>query len=153
MKLRLGIMPKLMLVFVLFAIALVMIIGALSYWSGRAALEAAAISDLSSEAIQKQAALTAWVEERRSDINALSQSPQTIDHASALTGNPAQSQAARDRLVRELRTYTGPEREFLSLFVISPESGKVIVATDVDEIGQQRNDQLYFINGMNGPYG
>lgn len=65
MKLRWGITQKLTLVFVLFAAGVLYIVSILVYSSGRKALQNATVSRLLSEAIEKQAALETWVEEKK----------------------------------------------------------------------------------------
>lgn len=121
MKLSRSITTKLTLLFVLFAALLLVGIGALAYANGRAALEAATVSGLLSTAIEKEAALNAWVEDRQLDITALTNSPRLGDNAAALIAaapTSAQAQAAHDNLVRDLQTWAGPGQQYLTLLVI-----------------------------------
>ena len=84
MRLRLRLTPKLTLVFILFAALLLVALGVLAYSSGRSALEAATVSGLLSSAIEKEAELAAWVEERQSDIATLVASPSFLDDLTTL---------------------------------------------------------------------
>jgi PAS domain S-box-containing protein len=155
MKLQPNITTKLSLVFVFFAALLLAGVGALAYASGRAALEAATISDLLSTAVEKEAALNTWVEDRQSDLTALADSSDlNQDVAVLITVAPTstQAQAAHNRLVRELQPWAGPERPYLTLLVIEAETGQVIAATDPDEEGKFKEDRPFFINGQHGPY-
>lgn len=149
-----GIVPKLTLVFVLFA-ALVLTGGSLlSYFSGRAALQAATTSDLLSIATEKEGAFNTWVIERQSNLTALAALPVLADELEMLLtpSDSEQAQLAHDRLLAHLAPWTGAELGFLTLMIIEPEAGRVILATSPDEEGKFKEDRLYFLNGLKGPY-
>ncbi len=150
MKLRLSITAKLTLVFVLFAALLLVGVGALAYTSGRTALETAITSDLLSTAIEKEAALNAWVEDQQLDIIALTHSPDLVENVAAFVATP--NQTRHDRVVHALQTWAGPGQQYLALLVIDAETGQVIAATDPLEEGKFKENRPYFINGKNGPY-
>ena len=150
MKLRLNITAKLTLVFVLFAALLLVGVGVLAYTSGRTALEAAITSDLLSTAIEKEAALNAWVEDRQSGISALAHSPDLLENVAAFVATP--NQTTHNRVVHELQTWAGRGQQYLALLVIDAETGQVIAATDPLEEGKFKENCPYFINGKNGPY-
>ena len=155
MKLSLKIIPKLTLVFVLFASVVLVGISLFAYYSGRSALEAAIISDLESTVTEKQAALEAWMEEAKSDIDMIASYHHFQETTLALitsSPNSATARAAHDHLVTTLKKWVGKNRRFLDLFILSPESGRVIVATDPHEEGRFKEDRLYFVNGKKGPY-
>ena len=154
MKLQLSIMPKLALVFVLFAAVLLAGVSALAYTNGRAALQLATTSDLLSTAIEKESALQNWVEERQSDIAALAASPHLRDDLAALLGapNPTAARVAHDRLVAELQPNTAAKRTYLDLLVLEPKEGMVIAATNPSEEGTFKEDRRYFIVGKRSPY-
>ena len=162
MKLRLGIIPKLTLVFTLFAAVLVASVGALSYRSGRAALQAATISELLATITEKHAALDSWVEERRTGIMALAGVPGLVDDVTAFIAasgaassnakvRPA-AQAAHDQLIQEMDARVGPDRRYLALLAIDPATGTVIAATDPRAEGTSEAGQPFFVYGKSGPY-
>jgi PAS domain S-box-containing protein len=148
--LQLGVTPKLTLVFVLFAAALLAGVGLLSYQNGRAALEAAAVSELLATALEKEAALNAWVEDRRADVASFAASPNLLENVAALHG-PDRA-AAHERLVAEFRPRIAPDGAYLEFAVLAPETGEVIVSTDPAEEGKFKEDRPYFLNGRRGPY-
>ncbi len=155
MKPRMGIVPKLTLIFVLFAASLLTGLGALAYTSGRAALQSATTSELLSTAVEKQATLNTWVEERQYDVTALADFPHIVDEVTTLMAaepDSAEAQAAYDHLVTDFVSRTGPAGEFLELMVIAPESGEVLVSTDPAEEGKFKENRPYFINGKSNPY-
>jgi PAS domain S-box-containing protein len=162
MKLRLGITPKLALVLVLFAAALLAVVGTFAYNGGYVALQAATVSELLSTTAEKQAALESWAAERRASMATLASVPGVADDlmafiaangAAPLAGlAPSAAQAAHDQLIQELNARVGPGRRFLKLLVIDPATGMVIAATDPRDEGTSKADQPFFINGKSGPY-
>lgn len=155
MKLRLSITLQITLVFVLFAAALLAGAGIFAYKSGHDALQAATAADLLSKANEKQAALGDWIKERLLDVAVPAALPHLLDDLTDLTTAKPDSPAARaahDHLVRDLKPRTGPGEEFLMLFVMDPETGKVLAATDPREEGKFKEDRAYFVNGKKGPY-
>lgn len=155
MKQRLSITLKVTLAFVLFAAALLTGAGMFAYNSGRNALQATTTADLLSTANEKQAALGDWIKERLLDVAVPAGLPRLLDDIADLTAAAPDSPAARavhDHLVRDLKPRTGPGEEFLMLFVMDPETGKVLAATDPREEGKFKEGSAYFVNGKNGPY-
>ena len=146
--------PRLTLVFILYATALLIGVGLLAYNSGRDSLRSATISELQATALEKQAALNKWVEDKRSGIALMAADPATIEFAGALVAaspNSPEAGAAHDSLVAEIQPRVSGG-EFPSLMVIEPETGKVIAATDPSEEGKFKEDRPYFLNGKTGPY-
>jgi hypothetical protein len=157
MKLQLNITPKLTLIFVLFAVLVLVVISTPAYTSGRASLEAAAVSELLSTAIEKQAALNTWIMDTQTHATSLSASPSLQERTADLlaaraSGDQAKIQAANLRLVAELQIWEGKDREFLGWLLLDPDSGQVIAATDASDEGKYRDDQAYFINGKSASY-
>jgi PAS domain S-box-containing protein len=149
-KLKLGVTSKLTLVFVLFAAALLAGVGLLSYYNGRAALEAATVSELLATAIEKEAALSAWVEDRRADVASFAASPGLLEDVAALLGPDGAT--AHERLVAELHPHVAPDGAYLEFSVIQPETGEVFASTNPAEEGEFKEDRPYFLNGRRDPY-
>ena len=84
MGIPLRITPKLTLAFVLFAGVIVASIGMFSYANGRAALRESAAVNVASIALEKEAAIEIWREQRLEAINAIANLPSTIDNTGAL---------------------------------------------------------------------
>lgn len=154
MRMHLKITPKLTLVFVLFAAALLLGVSVLAYRSGRASLEAAVISDLLSTAIEKEAALNAWTKDKQSDIAMLTNLHHLQEEVVALvTGqNSAVARATHDHLIQDLKNWVGEGREFRAFLVIELKTGRVIASTDPIEEGKFKEHLSYFINGKERPY-
>jgi PAS domain S-box-containing protein len=155
MNRSLSLTPKVTLVFVLFAALLLMGVGLAAYESGRAALEAATMSDLLSTALEKEAALETWLRERQVNIAALARSPEIVRNAELLLDESANSevaQAAHDDLLSDFMTWTGEEQVYSSLSLLHADTGRVQVASDPSEEGKFREHQPYFIFGRERPY-
>jgi len=124
--------PRLTLTFVLYAAALLAGVGLLAYTSGRESLRSAVLSELQATAIEKQAALNAWVEEKQADIIRLAAAPAVIESAAAvLAASPDSPEArdAHDRLLAEIRPRV-LGGEFQDLMIIEPQTGALIRAGD-----------------------
>jgi signal transduction histidine kinase len=154
---RLGIIPKLTLIFVLFAALLLAVVSLLAFTSGSSALQTSAVSELLSAAIDKQAALDAWIGEAQVHATAIASSPylkeNLVDFQQAQRrGDAVEARAAHERLVAELQVWAGANRDYLGWMILDPDSGQVITATNSTEEGKFRDDQAYFISGKSGPY-
>jgi PAS domain S-box-containing protein len=146
--------PRLTLIFILYAAALLSVVGMLAYTSGRNSLRSATISELSATAIEKQATLNQWVEEKKSHIAALSADPTIIKDASKLMAaspNSLEAQFAHDAFVAKIQPRIAIG-EFLVVMLIDPRTGEVIAATDPGEEGKFKEDRPFFLNGKTGPY-
>ena len=152
---KLGITPKLTLVFVLFAGAVLVGLSIPAYNNGRAALLAATVSELLTNSLEKQAALNAWVADRQHSIGDIANQVHLRENVKALIaaapGSPDAERAHAD-LVPELGNWAGEGHRFLSLEVIDAATGRVIVATEASDEGKFREAQPYFINGLQSAY-
>ncbi len=146
--------PRLTLVFILYATALLVGVGLLAYTSGRDSLRSATISELQATALEKQAALNKWVEDKQAAITRLAADPAAIESAAALIAaspDSPKARAAHDRLLAEIRPRV-LGGEFFELIIIDPQAGRVIAATDPSEEGKFKENRPFFINGQSGPY-
>ncbi len=70
--------PRLTLIFTAYASALLLGVGLMAYNSGRDALRDATISELQATALEKEASLNRWVQDKQADIAALTTDPAII---------------------------------------------------------------------------
>ncbi len=146
--------PKLTLTFIFFAAALVGAVNLLGYSVGRSSLENAAIAELQSTAGEKQVALAGWIDQKQADIRALADDPSTIEQAASLRTSPLHSLGAaaiHNRLIEEFEPRI-LSHEFLTLMLLDPQTGKVLVATDPKDEGQSRLGSPYFSEGKIATY-
>ncbi len=151
---NLSITIKLTLGLVLFAAGLLAVVGVLAYSNQRASLEAASRAALLSTAIEKQAALDAWLDEELVDITELAHSPALRQAVAALRAAPPGSDAAHrayDSIIAELAPRARPDGGVLDVLVMEPERAEVIAATNDQIEGQFKEDRPYFINGKSAP--
>lgn len=154
MNVRLTIFPKLTLILILFAAVLLAIVGGLAYWSGRANLEAASVSSLLTTAVEKEAAMDAWVEDAKSNIQSLTGDQELIEHVMAhqLGSHTARLALDHAATIAFLDQWAGPGNEFLSILILDPQSGEIIISTVASEEGKFREDQPYFLHGKSGMF-
>ncbi len=132
MKLRLT--SRIVLFFVLLAAVLLATVGVLSYRSGSESLKAAAISEMLATAVEKEAALNAWIEERLNDIAQIAIDPAAVEEVTSLVAaapGSGQAHSAHAALLLELEAHvTSSRSSYIELFVMEPEGGKVVASFD-----------------------
>ena len=155
MKFRLTITPKLTLVFVLFALTLLAGISSFAIYYSSVSLQAAVSSELQASAIEKQGTLTNWVKDKQSAIQSLTGNAHILADLEMLIRNAPDSQGwnvFHQHLIEQLEPWTGNGREFITLMIIEPGTGKVLVATNSLDEGKFRENMAYFIYGQFGAY-
>src|SRR5687767_12519718 len=119
---KLKLTPKLTLVFVSFAAALLIVVALIGYNQGQSAFKAATINELQTIAGEKEAAVADWVKEKQTHISVLSAAPSTISAVSDLltiAPDSSEGQMIHDRLAAELKPWV-VSGEFLDLFLLAP---------------------------------
>jgi PAS domain S-box-containing protein len=146
--------PRLTLIFIAYASALLIGVGLMAYNSGRNALREATISELQATALEKESSLDNWVQNKQIDISALATDPTSVQVASkllqAVTNSP-EAKVAHGELVENLNSHLA-QGEFLELSILDPQSGKILVSTNPLEEGKLKEDRPYYINGKMGPF-
>jgi PAS domain S-box-containing protein len=159
MNLRLT--SRIVLIFLILATALLASVGGLSYRNGRESLKAAAISEMRAVAVEKEAALDTWIEERLADLSRIATDADLVERTALLmAAAPASGEAvaAHTLLLKELEPHlTGPLAAYTELLVIEPEGGKVMASSNPTEEGKSKIGFDYFDNGkadlyMQAPY-
>ncbi len=146
--------PRLTLVFILYATALLLGVGFLAYDTGRNFLRSATILELQAAALEKEAALNRWVTERQTDMTTLAADPATIEEASVLLTAPQgspEAQAAHRDFLASMQPHI-ENGEFLEVSLIHPQTGQVIASTDPGEEGKFKENRPYFLSARTGPY-
>jgi PAS domain S-box-containing protein len=146
--------PRFTLVLVLYAAALFIGVGLFAYNSGRESLRSATISELQATALEKEAALNQWVEDKQADITALAADPIVIQSAATLLTADRDSLEFREAYESFIssaqpRLISG---EFLEVSLLHPETGQVIASTTPSEEGKFKEDRPYFLNGKSSSF-
>ncbi len=136
-------------VFILYALALLIGVGLLAYNSGRAALRSATIAELEATALRKEENFSRWLGGKQDLLYALTTDPIVIEQVNTLINAAPDSteyKSAQAALVASLQPRLLPN-EFLEVSLLLPETGQVIASTSSDQVGTSRADQGYFQNG------
>lgn len=144
---------RIILYFVLLATMILVLVGAMSYRSGSDSLQDAAISELLVTAIEKEAALDAWIDERVADLGELANEGDLAVRTAAFLGAAAGSDArqrAHELILKELKPHIGAG--MLELFVIDIKSGIVLISTAPTQEGKSKVGHAYFDKGRKDLY-
>jgi PAS domain S-box-containing protein len=146
--------PRLTLIIIAYASALLIGVGLMVYDSGRNALRETTISELQATALEKEASLDKWVQDKQADMGVLATDPTTILAAYNLlksTPNTLEAELAHDDLVNKLKPHLS-RNDFLELSLLDPVSGKVLASTNPIEEGKFKEDRSYYVNGKTVPF-
>ena len=146
--------PRLTIVFIAYASALLLGVGLMAYNSGRDALREATISELQATALEKEASLNRWVQDKQADIAALTTDPAIIlaaYHLLQAAPNSMEAQAAHGELIENLKPHL-TQNEILELSLLDPGSGKVLASTNPTEEGKYKEDRPYYVKGKTEPF-
>ncbi len=148
---RFNITPKLTLVFTLFAVTLLLSLTIPTYIRGRISLREASYSELLTTALEKEAALTAWVKDRQHSLEDIAHQTHLrdlmIEWSAADPGSTAADKFHQE-IVDNLMNWAGSlGHRYTNLDLIDAETGLVIVSTNPEEEGKYRESQSYFILG------
>lgn len=155
MKLRLT--SRIILNFVFLAAVLLEIVGVLAYRNGSESLQTAVISEMLTGAVEKEAAIDAWIEQRLIDLSQFSNAgvlvEGTVDLAATAPGSE-EARSAHDLVLKELQEHMliSSQSGCLEFFVMEPEGGRVVVSTSPAEEGKSKIGHPYFDNGKTQLY-
>ncbi len=139
---------RIVLFFGLLTAVLLAMVGLLSYRSGTEGLQTAAVTEMLGSAVEKEAALDTWLEERLADLGQIALHPDVVEKTAGLlaaTADSDEARAAHDLLVTEFEPHlTGSRAGFLELFVMEPDGGRVVVSTRPAEEGKSKVGHPFF---------
>ena len=151
---RFNLTPKLTLVFALFAGVLLLGLTIPAYLRGRESLRTASFSELEATALEKEAALDNWIQERQHTLEDIARQTNLRDSLRWFIYADPHSKTADlfyDELVTNLQNWAGAAGyNFSMLSIVQAESGQVIVSTEPSEVGKFKESRPYFINGKLG---
>jgi PAS domain S-box-containing protein len=146
--------PRLSLAFLLFSMLLLGVIFALVAVIGREEMYATAFRELEPTAEEKTAAMAEWLKGKLQVLSALASEDGTRHGTETLIDSApgsGEADAARAALVEHLAPWSADGGPFLDMFIIHPDSGQVLAATNPAEQGKFKENQPYFIEGKNEP--
>jgi len=150
---NLHITPKMTMVFILFATLLLLGLSVPAYLNARAALRSATISELLATALEKEAALNTWVENRTHSIEDISKQPNlqtTLQRYMNLPVGSSQAKSLYKDIVADLENWSGMGHLFITFQLIDSSNGQILVSTNPIDEGKFRESEPYFIKGLSG---
>ena len=147
---------QIILVFVLFATALVAGVGLLTYQSAKESLQSAAIRELKSVAVEKEAAVKDLLGSRLGALRFLAGSPtlqqSIMKHAGESDPAGVTPPLGHDAVVKRFLDSVGSGAGFKDMFLCDAATGRVVVSTIRSEEGTSVAGQLVLEKGKIGPY-
>ena len=147
---------KLLLLFVVFAIVPVMVLGLLAYRSSRASIEAQTIHHLVSTNLLKKAEVTRWIEDNAHFLENLAGSLRlTRDIQGDLTAHQAADEAHEQTHAVIRQRYLLPVISgggFFELLVLRASDGLVLISTNHQTEGKYFDNQPFFKRGREATF-
>jgi PAS domain S-box-containing protein len=146
--------PRFTVAFIVYATALLLVVGLFAYGSGRTSLRSTTISELAGTAQRKETNLDSWFASKEALVSAVASDPAVIETASRLRTakpNSKEFRSAHDMLVAgwESRLATSG---FLQVSLLDLDTGQVLASTNPDDEGTFKGKEPYFLNGKLGSY-
>jgi diguanylate cyclase (GGDEF)-like protein/PAS domain S-box-containing protein len=153
---KLNLAPRIVLYFTCMAAVLIGTVGAFSYYQGSESLKAAVSAEILATAIEKEAALNRWLEDRLEDLERFAGQPEVIESVSRLATAAPESDEARSALavLRQAleRIVDEPNDPIIGASIIDAAGGKVLVSNSPTEVGASKLGRTYFENGKTAGY-
>lgn len=134
---------KLTLVFIVFAMVVLVGVNVLVHAKGQEILISTAITGLEAIGKEKESALENWVLRRQATVEMLADSPDLRRDLAVYIRFGSAAKAAHNRLFQELARYTGPGNVFHNLFILSADNGNILISAD------PREDREPFLDSSN----
>lgn len=146
---------KLAGLFIAISILTVAGVGMLAFQSSRNSLEAKVYEDLTKTTLLKQAELKRWLHNNEQDLEKLAQRPLVRQYAADLVtlqpDDPAY-QNAYEQLNRDHLPLLIGSGGFLTISILRPSDGMILISTDKSLEGFFRENETYFIEGQKQTY-
>jgi PAS domain S-box-containing protein len=148
--------PKLTLLFLVLSLIPLIILGISAYQNAHRALERDTFKHLSSVTLLKEAELNRWIDGDRSTLRELAQRPLVREYAQELItfekNSPQYYTAYRQLRGDHLGPILAEQSGFLSLSILHPETGLVLVSTDPQFEGKYQALEDFFVEGHHATY-
>src|SRR5512142_2387379 len=138
----------------IYASALLFVVGLLAYTSGRNSLRDNTIAELEGTAQRKEDNLNRWVDGEQSDLRALATDPALLSIVSAMMAAAPDSvefRSAHDKFVASVLPRLASS-SFMEVSLLRPNDGQVVASTTQSQEGSVHADQPYFTKGISAPY-
>jgi len=147
---------RITLLFVLLAVVPVVVVGILSYFTGRRSIEQVEMNHLVSTNLMKSSELTRWIEGNEQRMEELAQRPLLVQYSDTMVefgpSNPvydlSRQALEEDHLKPRIRQAGG----FIEVSVISPDKGIILASSDEMQEGKYYSNQRFFTEGKTHTY-
>ncbi len=146
---------RLSLYFFVFSFLPILVLGFFIYDYGRKVIEQNMATHLSSTTIYKQAEFERWINNSAEKLALLAQRPQVQDFTASLMIADPEGVIYKVAHHSLLTTHLQPnlrDQNYLELYIIEPQNGEIVLATEKELEGKFRENESYFLEGRNGTY-
>ena len=144
--------PRLTLLFLTLAILPLMLVGYLTYVSGRQTVEQNVINHLIATNGLKTAEFNNWIRRNEADLAFLAQRPSLRGYIAELSScsleSPECQVVVNGLLSQNLQPAIDGNENFLILSAIRASDGQIIASTEADLVGKFRESEEYFLQGL-----
>lgn len=147
---------RITLLFVLLAVVPVVVVGFMSYYTGRQSIEQVEINHLVSTNLMKSSELTRWIEGYQQRMEELAQRPLLVQYSWTMVNfdpaNPAYDPARLSLEEDHLKPRVKPMGGFTEVSVINPDKGIILASSDEMQEGKYYANQRFFVEGKTHTY-
>jgi len=132
----------------------VLIVGFMSYERARSALKSAVYDRLNATIELKEDALNRWLDQQLDDLIFIKTQPAVQKAAELLLreGDPERLSHAYNTLFGVFQILFVNMQDFSDIALLSSKGGEVVVSSRLENVGDFRVSDTYFIEGLKGPY-
>lgn len=150
-----SLMARLVGYFLLLSLVTVGLVGYITFWRARKALEASVFEQLNASAAFKEGELNRWVSDQEQDVALLAQSPFVLTQTQQLlaqTEGDRFYKSTHQQLLEQLELINVSRPDWQEISLLSMDGGKILVSTNPSFEGQYRVTDRYFAEGRFGAY-
>jgi GAF domain-containing protein/HAMP domain-containing protein len=153
--LKKSLMARLVIYFLLLSVAVIGLVGHITFIRAREALKQAAFNRLSAIATLKEGELNRWIDDQRQDLLFISQLTEVRDQAEILLSyepTEPEYQDAYASLSKYLLFIVATKADLQDISILTNVGGKIVVSTDKAREGEYRVTSSFFTQGRLDTY-
>ena len=146
---------RLSIYFFVFSFLPILVLGFFIFDYGRSVIEQNMATHLSSTTIYKQAEFERWINSSAEKLALLAENPQVQDFTKSLVIADPEGVVYKVAYHSLLTAHLQPnlrDQNYLELYIIEPQNGEIVLATEKELEGKFRENESYFLEGKNGTY-
>jgi PAS domain S-box-containing protein len=149
-----SLIARLVVSFLSVSLMTVLIVGLMSYERARSALKTAVIDRLNATIELKEDALNRWLDQQLDDLIFIKTQPAVQEAAELLLReeDPERASHAYNTLFGVFQILFVNMKDFSDIALLSSKGGEVVVSSKLENEGDFRVSDTYFIEGLKGPF-